>query len=353
MAESHTVPSRAIDRRGGKRKRLARPYPMYTLEVALSVARAIQESNAGLPFARADLAGALGTTPTSSGYTMRLTASAKYGLTQGGYNDDRISLTPLGQSIVAPREQAEARLSLIEAAVTPDLFARFYRMLEGRRMPEDTYLRNTLQRELGVVSDLADECLEMVKANGLYAGVIQRDGDALRVAVEDGRVLAGAQTIASERGPGPTTEEAVPGNATAARADTGRVFIGCGERSEAVELVRQVLSEFDIPHVVAEWEDGDGRPVPEDVAERMRDCSSGIVVFPEASQPSRTTLFQIGAASVLYGERVVAVREAGAADAAFDLGAVPLVHFDAGSPQRLGLDLLRTLRRLGTIKVLT
>ena len=117
--------------------------------------------------------------------------------------------------------------------------------------------------------------------------------------------------------------------------------------------MRQVLSEFDIPHVVAEWEDGDGRPVPEEVADRMRECSSGIVVFSEDSEPSRTTLFQIGAASVLYGERVVAIREAGAAADAFDLGAVPLVRFDANSPQRFGLDLLRTLRRLGTIKVLT
>ena len=48
---------------GGKRRRIVKPYPAYTLEDALDVAQAIQNANAGLPFARALLAGALGTTP--------------------------------------------------------------------------------------------------------------------------------------------------------------------------------------------------------------------------------------------------------------------------------------------------
>ena len=106
MVESPTGPSVSTSQGSGKRTRLVRPYPIHTLEVALSVARAIQESNAGLPFARTDLAGALGTTPSSSGYTIRLNSSAKYGLTRGGYNADLISLTHLGQSIVAPEGQA-------------------------------------------------------------------------------------------------------------------------------------------------------------------------------------------------------------------------------------------------------
>ena len=70
-----------------KRTRKVRPYPAYTLEDTLAIATRIQEANAGLAFDRSLLAGALGTTPASSGYTMRLNASSKYGLTQGGYND--------------------------------------------------------------------------------------------------------------------------------------------------------------------------------------------------------------------------------------------------------------------------
>ena len=353
MAESSTAPSGATSQGSAKRTRLVRPYPIHTLEVALSVAKAIQDSNSGLPFARTDLAGALGTTPSSSGYTMRLNSSAKYGLTRGGYNDDLISLTPLGQSIVAPQEQTEARRSLIEAAITPDIFSRFYDMLERRQLPEDTYVRNTLHRELDVRSDLADECLEVIKANGLYTGIIRRNGDVLRVAVEEARELAGKQMGFPE----PDLDPSVRGNALLPADDDetggpGKIFVGCRRQSEAVNMVRQVLYEFDIPHVVAEWDEADRRPVPEAVGEKMRDCTAGVVVFSGEWQPSRSTLFQLGAASVLYGERVVAIRETGT-NPTFDFGSLPLIDFDGMSQQQSGLDLLRQLRRLGIIKVLT
>jgi hypothetical protein len=117
-------------------------------------------------------------------------------------------------------------------------------------------------------------------------------------------------------------------------------------------MVRQVLYEFDIPHVVAEWDEADRRPVPEAVGEKMRDCTAGVVVFSGEWQPSRSTLFQLGAASVLYGERVVAIRETGT-NPTFDFGSLPLIDFDGMSQQQSGLDLLRQLRRLGIIKVLT
>ncbi|MCH8109798.1 MAG: hypothetical protein IIB15_06685, partial [Chloroflexi bacterium] len=58
-----------------KRTRMVRPYPTHTLEDALSVAVAVQDSNAGLPFDRVLLAGALGTTPACSGFTMKLNSS--------------------------------------------------------------------------------------------------------------------------------------------------------------------------------------------------------------------------------------------------------------------------------------
>ena len=85
-----------------RRTRLTRPYPTHTLEGALGVPEAIQNVNSGLPFDREHLAGALGTTPSSSAFTMRLNASANYGLTQGGYADKTISRTPLPAASLAP-----------------------------------------------------------------------------------------------------------------------------------------------------------------------------------------------------------------------------------------------------------
>ena len=83
-------------RRAKKRTRIVRPYPNCTLEEAVTVAAAIQEANSGLPFDRVLLAEELGTTTRSSGFTIRLNAAARYGLTQGAYNDDSIALTPRG-----------------------------------------------------------------------------------------------------------------------------------------------------------------------------------------------------------------------------------------------------------------
>ena len=90
-----------------KRTRIVRPYPVNTLQEALAVALAIKEANSGLPFARADLARAMGTTPGSSGFTTRLNSSSRYGLTNGAYNDEIVSLTHRGDGIVSPKDEEE------------------------------------------------------------------------------------------------------------------------------------------------------------------------------------------------------------------------------------------------------
>ena len=90
------------DPQPNKRTRINRPYPTHTLESVLSIARTIYEVNAGLSMDRLLLAAALGTTPSSSSFRMRLSSSEKYSLTDGAYNDERISLAPLGRSAVSP-----------------------------------------------------------------------------------------------------------------------------------------------------------------------------------------------------------------------------------------------------------
>ena len=80
-----------------RRTRVSRPYPQHRLEEVLEITRSIHEKNAGLPFDRVRLAKAMGTTPASSAFMMKLNSSAKYGLTEGGYSHAKISLTALGR----------------------------------------------------------------------------------------------------------------------------------------------------------------------------------------------------------------------------------------------------------------
>ena len=342
-----------------RRTRLVRSYPVYTLEDTLSIATTIQETNAGLPFDRILLAGALGTTPASSGFSMRLNSSAKYGLTVGGYNDMRISLTPLGAAIVAPEGQDELRLALAEAAMKPDLFARFHRMLDGKRLPEDAYAQNMLQRELGVHPSLCNECLGIIKANGLYVGVLNAVGDRFYVDLS-GLSGSGSAPAVDSRDVARSgmVDPAAHSPALEGNPPTGKVFIGHADSHEAVGFVERVLDQLGIPHTVAGEEDDSGQQTPLRVSDEMRSCSAAILVFADdrpgdgaagTNSPERM-LFQLGAASALYGDKIVILRESGlqVGSLAPDLR---FVELDRDKPEAAGLALISELQMVGAIKV--
>ena len=344
---------------GRKRTRMVRPYPIHTLEDALSVAAAIQESNAGLPFDRVLLARSLGTTPASSGFTMKLNSSAKYGLTQGGYNDERISLTGRGEAIVAPKGDDELRKALLQAATQPDLFGQFYRMLDGKRLPEDTYAQNVLQRELGVRPDLTGECLEIIKSNGLYVGILTEYSDGPHVDLTESTVPVLQAEVATREAAPHAPADAYARVASGHGAPPGgRVFLGHSGESEALQLVKATLDEFGIPYGTAEAETGDAQPVPVQILEEMRSCTAAILVFAGDDTPKGKggpaagdrVLYQLGAASVLYGDRVVVFSEAGLRLAG-DLSGLGKVVYYTEKPQEAGLALIRELHKAGVIKV--
>ena len=346
----------SVDR---KRTRIVRPYPTHSLEDALAVAVAIQGSNAGLPFDRALLAKALGTTPASSGYTMRLNSSAKYGLTQGGYNDDLISITPRGEAIVAPKGSDELREALIEAATEPNVFERLYRMLDGKRLPEDAYAQNMLHRELGIHTDLTAECLGIIKANGVYVGVLAPADGSLQVGLKSARELAsrgGSQ--AGDGLPDRSATDVAQATSPDEAPSGGRIFIGNCGNPEPVQLVRDVFDKFQVEYRTTEADDSDGRPVPAGVSEEMRNCTAAVLVFAKddlagassvPNSPERM-LFQLGAASALYGDKVVVLKNVGfeLANRTFD---VNCVEFDPRKPEEAALGLLVELHRAGVIKV--
>jgi hypothetical protein len=342
-----------------RRTRIVRPYPIHTLEDVLDVARAIQESNAGLPFDRELLARALGTTPASSSYTMRLNSSAKYGLTQGAYNDERISLTPRGEAIAAPRGGNERRKALMDAALQPDIFRRFYEMLDSKRLPEDTYARNVLQRELGVHPDLTVECLEVIKANGLYAGLLKESGGHLVISLRDAQ-----QTVARHVAAPVVTEEHMvepseaPEIAKTGQAPNGKVFVSYSGDPAVARFVISVLEQFGIPYGGVDATDDDKSPIPAQVVQEMRSSSAAILVLassPDSPGESASgyrdrMLYQLGAASVLYGDRIVVFSESG-----LGLGLVTeglhSVEFERGRHTDAGLSLLRGLHRAGIINI--
>lgn len=339
---------------GGKRRRIVKPYPAYTLEDALDVAQAIQNANAGLPFARALLAGALGTTPKSSAFTQRLNASAAYGLTQGGYNDADISLTPLGEALVAG-EDDRRRHALVEAAITPPVFGGFYDMLDGKRLPESAYAQNLLQRELGVIDTLADECLSIIIANGEYSGIISEQDGVSVVRLADRRPQPDAASPStSELNQTPTATESLTALDDAPDKSKGRVFLGSVGESAAAQFVASMIEQFGIPVSSPRFDAAADLPLPPEVAGDMRASDAAVLVFANHNGDGQAVrdkmLCLLGACSVLYDDRVVIFHEADAAPL-LNLNGLSRVSFRSERIAESGLGLLMELHKAGVVSV--
>ena len=155
-----------------KRTRINRPYPTHALQDVLPIAETIQEVNGGRPVRTGMLAQSLGTSTKSSMLIQKLNSSSKYGLTKGAHSSEMIELTDLGEMLTAPGSPHERDEALRRAATHPDVFAGFYEVYSGKRMPSDVYAANTLSGELGIRRELTDECLQILRLNGLFAGII-------------------------------------------------------------------------------------------------------------------------------------------------------------------------------------
>ena len=351
----------------GKRTRVIKPYPAYTLEDVVDIAGTIQNANAGLPFERALLAGALGTTPKSSAFTMRLNASAAYGLTQGGYNDAEIRLTPLGQA-AAEDDDGRRKRALAEAAMTPGVFGKFYELLDGKRLPEGAAAQSILRREQGVAESLTGECLSIIIANGEYAGLLREEngGAIVRIGARAQAQAVAAQASADvvaqspDAGAQPTLASTPPAGEADATSDNGRtasregkVFVGHIGESEAARFVASMLEQFGIAIANPDFGE-DGRPAAlAGAAGEMRTAGAAALVFAGNGQSQAARdgmLCMLGACLALYGERVVIFHETDAVDG-LNLDGLSCVGFERERIAESGLGLLMGLHKAGVVSV--
>jgi hypothetical protein len=319
--------------------------------------------NAGLPFDRELLAGALGTTPKSSAFTMRLNASAAYGLTEGGYNDPDIRLTELGETVVSSELDGAGRSNAVAAAATnPDTFGRFYRLLDGRRLPQSNYLHSILERDLGIRSDLTDECLGILWDNGKFSRLIVEgpDGEYSVRLPDPGivpKVATGLKKVATEM-PTPYMTEAEIDTPDGGETPVSEksVFIGHIGDSDAADYVVSMLDEFGIltasPRIP---EDDAGLLVPQEVSQAMRGSCAAVLVFHSGDDAwsSRDKMIgMLGASSVLFDDRVVLLHEDGAR-MSISLDRLNHIDFDHERPGESGMKLLVALHKAGVISVTT
>lgn len=156
----------------GERTFIQRPYPQRTLEDALKIPLAIKKNNHGHPFATTDVAHACDyTNVRSSGFVYLVGSSRDYGLTIGNFSTEKIELTELGRGIVYAPDPDKERQGKIEAFFKVDIFKKVFDHYGGSKLPEATYLSNTLANEYNLLPDLHDEFVKLFTANCKYLGI--------------------------------------------------------------------------------------------------------------------------------------------------------------------------------------
>jgi predicted nucleotide-binding protein len=283
-------------------------FPKSTLKEALRLAQAIQDNNAGDPYNRLDLAQAVGHSPESSSFRTLITSSNRYGLTEGSYAAEKISLTDLGRSIVAPRSDQERNSALLDALKHIEVFSKFFARFDQNKLPREDLLENTLVRDFDVRREDAKGCLEILRQNITDWGIeVEVDGNSwLRL---DKLASATLKEPIPQKEPEQEEEGVTP-----TAGVTPKVFISHSKNAKVLEQMKTLLEFGQFEYLVAEEVETTSIPIPEKIFGLMRECNSAIINIsadenekdPDGSyRVNPNVLIEIGAAFLAYNRRVV------------------------------------------------
>src|SRR2546426_3069457 len=266
---------------GGKpgRRPAELSFPRDPLKRALKVAESIERNSAGRPYNRLDLAQSIELSPSSYSFRSILRSSSRYGLTEGSEKSDKIALTPLGTTIVAPKEEGESTRGLREALVRPPLFGRVLEFYDQKRIPPDELFENALKREFGLPPEDVNACHDVLATNLHDYGLIQNIKGTEYLKLD--RLAASSVTteeIADEQAEetSPVEERLVEEEADTTPPPTrpNEIFVAHGRSRSPLDQLKSILTQFRVPFKIAVDEPHKGRPIGEKVAQLMRSWGS-------------------------------------------------------------------------------
>jgi predicted nucleotide-binding protein len=137
--------------------------------------------------------------------------------------------------------------------------------------------------------------------------------------------------------------------------------LGHGKNRKALEQLIKTLDQYGIPHKEAIEEANRGRPISQKVADTMRECGAAILIFSadekfltsdqdEIWRPSENVVHELGAASVLYDNRIVIFKEK-TVSLATNYGDIGYIEFEHNALDAKVNELFRELIAFGLIKV--
>lgn len=354
------------------RGRSNRPHPPVSLSVAERVPRTITDSNAGHPMNRLLLAEAMGYSPSSSRFRERITSSTKYGLTEGNYSSETLSLTPLGTELTRPRNEQERSEARREAMRTIPFFDSALDHFKNAKLPAESFLKNILEREpFNIDPSWSVDAAKAFIEDAKFVGYLRDINGSSHIVIEHG---SPAPSVIED--PSIRMDEIQPREEINEIKDVPppsipnediplpvKLFIAHGKNRKTLEQLKDILNSLKVPFLVAIDEPNAGRPISEKVAETMKACSAGIFIFTSDEEltdengevvfrPSQNVVYELGAASLLYGRKIVILKEAGV-NFPSDFSDLGRIEFEKDSLDAKAMDLLRELIALDALKLVS
>jgi hypothetical protein len=166
------------------RGRRMRSFPAASFKQASELAEAMVEIAGGArEVRRVTLFDHLGRSPESGPSRQAVTNSARYGLTEGGYQAETLKLTEDGDGAVSPdlspRERARAQFALAIEGIAP--FKALYERFAGAKLPAQSVMRDFLIEHDKMSEEDAKEAVELFILNAREIGLIRSLSGADRI----------------------------------------------------------------------------------------------------------------------------------------------------------------------------
>lgn len=342
--------------------------PTVSLQEAMRIPKALLDYGMA-PSTPVDVGVAIGIAPTSGGFRALAGASIAYGLTTGSYNAAEIALTDLGKRVVAPTEEGDDILAMREAFERPRVIKEFVARYQGNKLPSNTQVIHNVLVSMGVPMESAERAYSLIRDGLATLGYLKEVNSAEFVQRPAGSSGAAAPSstlppttspadVVLDDGDGGSDIDLGGGasepstSAEEARRPNG-IFLGHGRNKAPLEQLMKILNEYGIAHKEAVEEPNAGRPIPTKVAQVMKECGAAILIFTADEQlfdaeqneiwrPSENVIHELGAASVLYDNRIIIFKEKGVTLAS-NFSSIGYIEFEKDRLSEKGIDLFREL----------
>ncbi len=329
MENKKTNKEKSPKEKGQKRQYLKQSHvPSCSISDALRVAKAIAENYGSKPTIPLKVAKALDLEPRASPFKMLTGASIAYGITEGGYNAEKIIITDLGKRMIKPLTEDDDLVAKRQGFLIPKVIKEFLTNYDGSPLPREDIAHNVLE-EMSVPKDKLSSVLKFLIAEAKALGFVEEIKNKIYISLNDVANPIIDPTLEDDveipdqnhEENDESEDELEPKDSNPPvneKENSRRVFITHGKNKKFVDPIKKLLGFGELKPVVSTEKQSVSQPVPEKVMEDMRSCGAAIIhvedevklIDSEAKEVivlNPNVLIEIGAAMALYGSRFILV----------------------------------------------